>query len=205
MNNSLTICRIEDSPFSFKDVIDLIHDSFQERLDQGLHFTCSSLTVDQYESNTKDGPVIVAYNSESSLLLGTLSGHLFVDNDNVSYAYIEYLAINNTVKRTGLATELLLKMQELMAEFEAAYMISDTACSAKSSVSWHLKNGFRYVALRSYRSTNYYSFVFRKQLVGVSKWDNWLYRNCRFSLSCAKTVLKWTKNGKERLWFKLFR
>lgn len=203
MRCSVTISRIEESPFSFEDVVNLIHDSFQERLKQGLAFTCSYITVDQFVSNTKNGIVIVAYDLESHHLLGTLSGHLLSDSSNIFYAYIEYLAISEIAKRMGLASELLLKMQAIMTDLGAVYMISDTACGAKSSVKWHLKNGFRIIALRSYKSTNYYSYLFRKQLMGESEWENCFYRNGRFALSYVKTKLKWTKDGVERRWFSL--
>lgn len=203
MKDSVIVCRIEDSPFSSEDVISLIHESFKERLDQGLRFTCSSITVKEFDEKMNDGITLVAYDTCSNALLGTASTHLCVDSKNNRYGYNEYLAVIPSAKRLGIGSRLLEERISILKRLGAQYVMSDTACRAKSSVKWHLKNGFHIIALRSFRSTNYYSYIFRKQLIGKSEWDNCLYRNGRFVFSYVKTKLKWTRDGVERRWFRL--
>ncbi len=204
MNDSLIICRVEDSPFCSEDVVSLIHESFKERLDQGLCFTCSSITVEQFDEKMSDGITLVAYDDDSMTLLGTASTHLYLDSGNKEYGYYEYMAVIPSAKRMGIGSRLLEESIINLKRQGAEYVISDTACGARSSVKWHLKNGFHIIALRSYSSTNYYSYIFRKQLVGKSRWDNCLYRNGRFVISYVKTKLKWSKDGSERFWFRFF-
>ena len=193
-----SLCLLEESPFSYEDVVGLIHLSFDERLSQGLHFTCSSMSVDQFREKMSDGLVIVAYEKVSHQLLGTASTHLYKDKDGHLYGYNEYLAVHPSVKHCGIGTLLLNKRLSIMRERGAEYVISDTAVGAKSSVKWHLKNGFVIYGYRSYSSTNYYSYLFRRQLVGRSKWDSRFYRDYHFLVSFLKTRIRYTRMGKER-------
>lgn len=197
------ICLLEESPFSYEDVVELIHLSFKERINQGLHFTCSYMSVEQFQAKMNDGLVIVAYNKESGQLLGTASTHIYVDNCNHTYGYNEYLAVHPSVKHCGIGTLLLNKRLCILQERGAEYVISDTAVGAKSSVKWHLKNGFVIYGYRSFSGTNYYSYLFRKQLIGRSKWDIWLYRGIHFLVSFIKTRIKYTRTGRERRFFSL--
>ena len=58
---SINISTISEAPFSYDDVVELIHSSFEERLKQGLFFTCSSMTVDQFMNKTENSSVFVAW------------------------------------------------------------------------------------------------------------------------------------------------
>lgn len=158
----LMITSIGDSPFSYSEVVDLIHSSFEERLNQGLHFTCSTITIDQFIEKTKKGIVLVAWDSDSSSLLGSSTVSIRKDKKGVLYGYHEYLAISPKAKRLGVGTKLLESHTHNLINTCAQYVLSDTAVGADSSVKWHVKNGFRIIGLRSFPSTNYYSFKFRK-------------------------------------------
>ncbi len=195
------LCLLEESPFTYEDVVELIHLSFVERLSQGLQFTCSSMTVEQFRGKMSDGLVIVAFNNDSGQLVGTASTHIYKDKDDHLYGYNEYLAVHPSVKHQGVGTLLLKKRLSIIQERGAEYVISDTAVGAKSSVKWHLKNGFVIYGYRSFRNTNYYSYMFRKQLVGRSKWDNRIYRDLHFLISFVKTRIKYNRMGRERRLF----
>ena len=182
----IEISLLHESAFSYEDVVNLMHESFEERLHQGLHFTCSSMTVSQYKERTKKGIVLIA--RKENKLVGTVTLSLCKDSNNIIYGYHEYLAVHPSAKYLGIGTKLQKECVRLIVQAGGQYEISDTAVGANSSVKWHLKNGFRKVALRSYPSTNYYSYVFRKQLIPSWKWNSNLY--CSTTLFISSMVVK---------------
>lgn len=163
---------LEESLYSYEDVIALMHSSFDERIQQGLYFTCSTLTAPQFREKTKDSIVLVAWDSDSKELLGTVTITMRKDRKGTVYGYHEYLAISPKAKRLGVGTKLLEELVVIINRVGGQYILSDTAVGAKSSVRWHKKNGFMIIGLMSYESTNYYSYLFRRQLVPSFKWSN---------------------------------
>ena len=188
----LKIDKLETSPFSYEEVANLMHLSFEERLAQGLQFTCSSMTASQFRKKTEKGIVLVAWDTESTSLLGTATVSIRKDKKGIVYGYNEYLAIHPSAKRLGLGTRLLEERIIVIIRAGGQYVISDTAVGADSSVKWHLKNGFKIVGLKSYLSTNYYSYLFRKQLTPSRIWDNSLYVWLVYSKSALFTRV-WQK------------
>lgn len=189
----IIVKNIEDSPFSHKEVVSLLHSSFKERLEQGLHFTISSMDVKAFIAKTKGSHILVAYNSENKELLGTTTVTLKKDRFEHLYIYMEYVAISPVAKRLGIATKILKEITNIYVDVE--YIISDTSVSADSSVKWHLKNDFRIIGLESYPSTNYYSYIFRKELKTPSIWESALFCKFLFSLSMLKCKLIKNANG----------
>lgn len=176
---------LSETSISYSDLADLLHDAFEERLGQGLHFTCSTMTAEQFESKMKGGYVFVALDNETEELLGTVTIHLDTDKHGIIFGYQEYLAVSPRAKHSGVGTALAKAWNALLQEKEAKYVLSDTACKATSSVEWHLKNGFQIFGLESYRSTNYWSYVFIKYLddsirktllqLKLRYWCSWLF------------------------------
>ena len=174
---------LTDTNITYQQIADLQHSAFEERLEQGLCFTCSKMSAKQFEEKMKD--VFVALNKDNNELLGIVSIHINTDKHGVIYGYHEYLAVHPKMKHSGVGTKLAQAWQNLLVEKGAKYVLSDTACDATSSVKWHLKNGFQVYELESYRSTNYWSYVFIKYLdLSSSKnafflkqhyWRSWLY------------------------------
>lgn len=155
---------LSDTDITYQQVTDLLHAAFEERLEQGLYFTCSSMTVEQFEKKMEGGFVFVACEKNSKELLGTVTIHINTDQKGNVYGYHEYLAVSPSVKHAGIGSQLALAWNKFLIEKGAKYVLSDTACGATSSVNWHLKNGFQVYELESYRSTNYWSYVFIKYL-----------------------------------------
>ena len=155
---------LPETDISYRQLADLLHAAFEERLEQGLRFTCSTMTVEQFESKMKDGLVFVAVDEENDNLLGTVTIHLRREKRGRLYGYQEYLAVHPGAKHTGVATKLCEAWDANLRARGATYVMSDTACEAASSVKWHLKNGFKIYELESYRSTDYWSYVFIKYL-----------------------------------------
>lgn len=192
-----TIKLLSESDITYQQIADLQHAAFEERLNQGLRFTCSVMTAEQFEAKMNDGYVFLALNEDSNELLGTVTIHLYTDKSSDLYGYHEFLAVSPLAKHSGVGISLAQAWQKLLLEKGAKYVLSDTACGAISSVKWHLKNGFKIIGLESYRSTNYWSYVFRRQLIPSKKWDNPLY--CKWQYIKSWLFIKITRdiNGKD--------
>lgn len=176
---------LSETNVSYQQLTDLLHAAFEERLEQGLNFTCSTMSTEQFEVKMREGYVFVALNKETNELLGTVTIHINTDKKGNVFGYHEYLAVSPKVKHFGVGTKLALAWDALLKEKNAKYVMSDTACDATSSVNWHLKNGFQIYELESYRSTNYWSYVFIKYLddsnrnslfqIKLHYWWSWLF------------------------------
>lgn len=185
MKMEVVINLLSETNVSYQQLTDLLHAAFEERLEQGLNFTCSTMSAEQFEAKMKDGYVFVALNKETNELLGTVTIHVGTDKSGNVFGYHEYLAVSPKVKHLGVGTKLALAWDALLKEKKAKYVLSDTACGATSSVNWHLKNGFQIYELESYRSTNYWSYVFIKYLddsirkslfqIRMHYWWSWLF------------------------------
>ena len=190
---------LPETNITFQQIADLQHSAFAERLEQGLRFTCSSMSAKQFEEKMEGGFVFVALNKGLDELLGTVTIHKKKDKHGTLYGYLEYLAVHPKAKHSGVATKLAQAWSDLLYEKGAKYVLSDTACGAKSSVNWHLKNGFHIYELESYRSTNYWSYVFIKYLddslrmkpiqMKLHYWKSWLFIRTTRTKNGADTKL----------------
>ena len=198
----IAIKRLEETSFSYEDVASLLHTAFQERLDQGLSFTTSRMSSEEFKKRGETGIILVAFNPQNHQLLGTGMTHFQNDTDGTLYADEEHKGVLPTMKRTGVGSLIERELQNLAQQNGASFIISDTAVQAKSSVLFHLKNGFFKWKLTSYPSTSYYSYIFRKQLRPDRKWDCSLYRKLFFCRSCIQTFLIKKKDGSNRKLFK---
>lgn len=187
--------RIKDESVSWEDLVNLLHEAFQERLDQGLHFTCSYVTAEDLRQQLAKSTILIAVDNDSSVLVG-MAAMDFKLNKKGAWAYVSNLAVKPQYKRRGIMAKLLHELVELAKSNQCEYIASDTAVGAKSSVKWHKKHGFKIVGLHSFFSTNYYSYIFRKQLVPHTLWDNSIYCWIRFSFSALICRLDFNADGK---------
>lgn len=181
---------------SWEALAELMHEAFQERLEQGLHFTCSYLTAEQLEKQCANSIVLLGIDADDhDSLAGTVSIKMSPQEKNTLWAYHFNLAVRPKYKHCGVASLLFSKFQEIAKEHKCYHIISDTAVGAKSSVQWHLKNGFKIIALHSFCSTNYYSYIFRKQLKPHMLWSNSFYCRVRYYLMYCLCHLYRQENG----------
>ena len=190
---------LPETTITYNNIADLLHAAFEERLEQGLHYTCSTMTSEEFEAKMKGGYVFVALNQKTEGLLGTVTIHVKTDKRGNVFGYHEYLAVSPKAKRSGVGTELAQAWKALLQQEEAKYVLSDTACDATSSVKWHLKNGFQIYELESYRSTNYWSYVFIKYLddsirksllqLKLHYWRSWLFIRATRNKNGSDTAL----------------
>ena len=195
----LVIKRLEETTFTLSEIVDLIHRAFEERLEQGIHFTCSDFTVEEYRNKIQNGIVLVAFDSDTNVLLGTTTFHIKQNAKNEIYGLNEFLAIHPQAKRKGVGSLLFQKELEILKNSHADYILSHTANKAHSSIAYHKKNGFRPIALRSFHGTDYYSYLFRYQITDRTvihkAYHSKLFCFVRFMASSIQTRLIKKRDG----------
>lgn len=201
---NILIQSVDLSIFSLNDVLLLIKTSFQERLEQGLIFECSVMSLDQFEKEALKGFVFVAVDEDTKQLIGTMSIHFYVNVESEKYGNVEYLAVHPNFRKKGVARQMLSYVETFAKKNDCLYLLSDTAVGAKSSIKWHVCNGFAKIELKSYNVTDYYSILFRKNLVPSKKWDNCFYTFFIYFKSCISKRLCYRPNGRRRAWFDWF-
>lgn len=207
----IEIKQLQETDYTYEQIVDLMHDSFKERMEQGLMFTSCTMDVETFKRKYSDGVIIVGYNKENGELLAFYTFHLCQEKrgKNRKYGYLEQLAVSPKAKRTGIGTKMLDANLAIAQEMGATYMLSDTAYNAVSSVRWHFKNQFLLYGLESYSSTDYWSKLFKLYL---PKGSNTRSRRiaCRlhYWFSCIWTRLMKNVHGKYtwfgRLYWKIF-
>lgn len=146
----------------YQQILDLIQESFKERLQQGVNFTCSSYTLDQFKKQAA-GSIIVTAEDADGVMMGTVTitpkkkfGH--------RYAYHKHLAISSNFKKQGIGTKLEKFVEQIAFAYDVDFLTSSTATVAESSVRFHKKNGFKKRKYVAYECTNYDSYEFIKPI-----------------------------------------
>ena len=198
--------RQKDENTSWEELTNLLHDAFQERLDQGLHFGCSYMTPEAFERASAKAVVLLAIDKDADRLVGTSSVVIHRDDD-ATWAYFQNTAVHPDYKHQGVGSKLEEGRTAVARENGCQYAMGDTATGAKSSINFRKKYGFRIVGLKSWPNTNYYSYVFRKQLVPDAKWDNPLYCKLEYWKSSIKCRMYHLANGQPRKskWLDLYK
>lgn len=186
----------KDENTSWEELTVLFHESFQERLDQGLKFTCSSFTPETIEHLGENNVILVATDRDNGALAGAAMVGIEKDKKGDMWGYLSNMAISPAYKRCGIGSKLEEGRINIAKANGCRYVISDTAVGATSSVNWHLKNGFKIFELESFFSTNYYSYIFRKQLVHHPFWSNSVFCKIHFLFSALRCKLRFRADGK---------
>lgn len=135
----------------------LLNRAFLERQQDGIGFSYATYTVGDLKKHVDDGYYIVAY--EGDCVVGMVA-LLQKEKYGIKYTTHECLAVDPNMKNKGVATELFARFLEIAKELKAAFVISTTAEKAKSSIRYHIKNGFKTFLFVSFPITPYYSYCF---------------------------------------------
>lgn len=154
----------------------LMKESFEERAAQGLNFSFMSFSIDEFIRCLSGNTIILALEDNKIVAFQQLILH-------EKYLECGLIAVSSNYKRCGIGTIIFNKSEQFAYKKNCEYMIADTATKAKSSVLWHLNNGYFKYKMRSFPSTNYYSIVFRKQLKPHWLWSNEFLCNIHFKIS----------------------
>ena len=187
----------KDESVSWVELTELMHEAFQERLEQGLQFTCSFMTAEKLKEQLENSTVLVAVDSDSDALVGMAAIDIH-DDEKGKWAYMSDLAVTPKYKRCGVMTHMFQELEDIAKINDCEYIESDTAVGAKSSVKWHKKNGFKIIELYSFKSTNYYSYIFRKDLTNQPQEGNPLREKLRFWKESLHYRMYNTKTGEKR-------
>lgn len=188
------IVRITNSDLN-NDIIELIHTAFEDYHKKGIEFTCYSYTIEDIKKKVLSDDCFVAIDSDGHLL-GLTS---FSIDSHRQVAYANITAISPSAQRQGIATALRLERNSCLAKQNVRFLYSDTAVSAKSSVRWHLdKCRCHIIGLESFRSTNYYSFIFVEEIIPTSPLHKYLIYPLRFFFSSVLCLLCKRKDGSLR-------
>lgn len=183
---------ISDIPTSlYPQILDMIHLSFEEYKKKGLHFTCSDYQMADLERKVMRGNCFAALTDDGEVL-GVTSVSIFPDGG----AYENITAISPKAKGLGIGTALFEAYMSRLLSGGAKFIISDTAVEAKGSVCWHLKKcGYHKVGLESFPSTNYYSYIFRRDLEKLPFYVVWLEYPILYMVSSIKTLICKKRDG----------
>ena len=159
------IQKLEETSYSLADVVTFLHDAFGERKAQGLMMGGINITEEDLSRILQDAVLYTA--SVGSELEGMLSAR-YASRQNrrkiEKYCHLGYVAVSPKAKRGGIGSLLLTRLEKEAKEKGCEYIISNTAEPATSAVAWHLKQGFRKIKYTRWKSRNYNSIVFRKEL-----------------------------------------
>ncbi len=191
MDNNINVYLRQDNQGD-QEILNLVHLAFEERKTQGLDFTCIHYTLDDIRKKAEGALVFLAYHECE--LVGCIFFHTYTKKKK--YGYIEVVSVHPDYKGMGIASIIFSEIIKKAEELQLEYIGSDTASTAKSSVKWHLKNGFRIVKLQSSRKSNYYSYVFRNQLKSPSIWNSTIWTRTRFFLSSVKCKMMKDQYGR---------
>ena len=184
--------------FSWQELTDLMHEAFQERLEQGLHFTCSFMTAEELKRQLADSTILVAVDYDNKGVIVGMAAINVKDDEKGKWAYMSDLAVKPQYKRCGIMTCLFQKLEGVAKLNGCEYIESDTAVGAKSSVKWHKKNGFKIVDLYSFKSTNYYSYIFKKDLTSYPHKTNPFRDKILFWKKALQCRIYLLENGQDR-------
>ena len=180
--------RWEEAEISPRAAVELFHDSFQERIEQGLIMGGSLMTEERFLEMIRNDIVYVAI--DGSHLAGFANAKIS-NRPPTGEKYLEmrYVAIAPDYKRTGIGSRLFELVIEVAKEEGCTHCISDTATTASSSIAWHKSNGFRIVGWKHFHSREYNSYVFRKELVNNKIRNNKLFASLAFIRSWLRIKL----------------
>lgn len=171
--------------YRIDELIELIHLSFEERTNQGLLFKYRKISKSELLTYCHQ-KLLLSYEIDNNI-----AGVIFF-NIKGNICLMGIVATHPSYKRHGIATSLYEELEKYCLSKRIDFLYSDTAIKAKSSVLWHEKMGFQKLRMTSYPSTNYYSWVFIKDLHSpqIS-----IRRKVHCFLSAIKCHLKYKKNG----------
>ena len=191
---------VKDYPY--EEITELLHESYREHLEAGRHYLAAVQTVEQTKERLDGTYCIVAYDKDK--LVGTLSFRIYRNENNKRRKWYEddvrifigQLAVLPAYRSSKVLILMAMKAYALPEVKEVESFITDTSTEAHHLVESYLKIGFQIVDLISWDTTNYYSYVFRKNNNGKEYSD--AYCKFRFTIGKILCMIQYTKDGKKR-------
>lgn len=192
----ILIKELSETDFTLNDIHEFIKTVYEKRADDGIHFQALSKPTESIEQRINDnhGIVFVAVDEQSQELLGTGTILFHNDDNQIPYAGFILAAVRPDAQGRGIGHLLRQRREKCAKEMGCHYIISSTASNAESSIKYHLKNGAKKYGFSSSKNSDYYSIIFRKDIVSSYKGST-LYCFIRYHLTKTKTKLLFHEDG----------
>lgn len=190
----IDIFTIEESGVTKEQVLSLIKLAFQERKDAGLNYGCLSLSYDGFLREIRDSIILVAIDQDSGVLCGCTVLLIRNTKKGLLYGKEKHTSVHPEYKGHGIGSLLINVLKNKAVEQNCDYLCCSTAVDADSAVKVHLKNGYQIVGLKSFKSTNYYSYLFRMQLK-PSQWSDPSFCKKQYKKSARRARIAYKKDG----------
>ena len=199
---NVDIFTIEETEITKKQILSLIKLAFQERQEAGLKYECLTLSFEGFLKEIRDSIIIVAIDKDTRTLCGCTVLLFRHDKDNVLYGKEKHTSVHPEYKGKGIGSLLIKALRTKAVEHNCEYISCSTAVDAVSAVKVHLKNGYQIVGLKSFKSTNYYSYLFRMQLK-FSQWSDSSYCKRQYKKSEKKVRIAYKADGSKTIFGKV--
>lgn len=195
---------ISETSFNYEQVYTLIKEIYKERVNSGIQFSVSKWSFEEFQNSLvkENAQIVIAIDSNTNEMLGCATYFIKLNKKGQKFANFRHAVVSPLAQRKGVGRKLNDARFEIAKREDCEYIQCSTAVNAKSSVEWHLKYGYKIVALRSFNS-NYYSYIFRYQLKPSIVWNNDFFVKCIYLWSAFKTKIKYKKNGEIRAPFNI--
>lgn len=194
----IDIRTIEESGITHEQVLSLVKLAFQERKDAGLNYGCLSLSLEGFLKEIGESIIFVALDEGDGSLCGCTVLLIRHDQYGALYGREKHTSVHPDFKGMGIGSMLIKAIRDKAVEEGCEYLFCTTAIEAESAIKVHLKNGYQIVGLKSFKSTNYYSYLFRMQLK-PSPWSDPAYCKRQFRKSARRVRLAYKADGSRTL------
>lgn len=124
-----------------------------------MNFTCATYNEEDVKRVFSIALTIIgAFEDEE--IIGVVMLNEVSSKFGFRFAKHENLAVASKAKGQGVASRMLTEVKKAALENNLDFVLSDTAESARSSIRYHLKNGFRIYGKRHFPGRNYDSITF---------------------------------------------
>ena len=188
MNYKIVSYRNNSIPYDvYITASNILHDAFEERMDQGLDFKCGHFSPNDLKSDLSGESFLFIALENNNIPVGTVSLKIRRKNGYL-YGGYENLAVINTFKGKGVAACLTDELIRMSNDLQLDFITSSTACNAQSSVNFHIKKGF-VIYMKSY-SKKYDSYNFILPLKKLCFLRIELFRKIVYAITTLATNIR---------------
>ena len=200
MRRKIIIKTNKEAQVPVEALYSLFQESFRQWSDNGIDSPFLHKTLEEFGRVIERSVVFVALDADNGELVGM---HCFTKYRS-RYVFDYFLAVAPQMQGQGIATQLLQEEVTYLQQCGCRFMKCTTSAAAPWSVQWHLKNGYYIVGYNRSETSNYASYIFRKQIAIVRHIPPLLWSRplapitakLRYCLSWLATNICKSKSGK---------
>ena len=160
----MKVVLLDQTGFSLSDVYELVQDVYKDRTAQGIDFTVSKQSFEDYcEKISKEHKIIFVI-PNGDRLVGSAALSLKTDKKGRRYGGFSNAVVRKDFQGQGLGSKLFNARKQKCIDCGCDYIASTTAENAESSIRWHFKNGWYLYGYGKNLDSKYYSYAFRQSL-----------------------------------------